>query len=958
MTDQRKPLPPGTVLDFQGLQCELGPEIGRGSNALVYRASYRDALDPGKRHHVLVKELYPLHPGGKIHRRADGSICVEEEGRETYEIHRKGFEAGNSAHLALLEAAPDRIGANINTCLLHGTLCTLLGVSGGESLEREEAARDIRQCVLRVMAILDALEVFHEKGILHLDVAPDNILLLGGRGQERAMLVDYDSLLSLDVCREGNAAVFSVKQGYTAPEVRSGRLRSIGFPADLYSVTAVFYRLLTGEALTPFQRIRPVPPDVSGCPCLREAPETVKAFVWEILLRGLQTLPARRYPDTASMRRDLEELLRRIDGVGISHWALWEAGRKQVKRMLRENPSLSFIRESARLYPSMVSDGTGTVSLEERMREKPENAMLLAGGGMGKTTALLRLCLTGEEKYREEQPAVMYLSLYGWRQGENTGILDRILDGLRFPPRTHTFEDARKALREVLDTEGSPRLLLLLDGLNETLSDPEPLVEEIRSLSRLRGLRILVSLRTGEASLPFQKLDLTELTEETVRTALEGEGLLLPESPGMQRMLRTPMMLSMYIQSGRMRETQVRAGSEAELMDAYLDSLREKAVRDLGEESGRRWQTEAALEMVLPALAREIHLRQPMDSRILLRQVEKCYRLLMSPLSSRLFPRWIGHRDAIRGGAENAEAWFAQVVHDLLWKRLGLLIRDDRGAYRICHALVERHLLEKNRRIRRRIRRSRALRIALCAAGAALVLGVTFPVIKGLVVPHPYREVYAEHVLEGAVRAYVMAGRQYEAMALLTESALRSPEAFRTGKEMYGISLTGGFSAGTAPESLEDMLGSGKVMPWSGLPMDGVRCRQLLELAEKRDQEYRKYADVLCFLMENEVRRQDYGDYPEKLLKLLETDACIASELYQIVVMPHLTGPYADHSVKDEAVDALVATVPRQNSHPSGGDLREAEKRLVSLEGARREAERELLACGAIAAFTAAEAGK
>lgn len=494
MTDNRTPLPKGTVLCFQGLSCEIGEEIGRGSNALVYEGTYQDSLQEDRLHHVLVKELFPLHPRGKIYRSEGGRVCVEAEAEAAFELNRGSFDAGNRAHLTLLETCPDQIGANLNTYHYKGTLYSVLGVSGGNVLSKMQTAPalSLRACASRLLAVLDALEIFHDRGLIHLDIAPDNILLLGKGNRERALLIDFNSIMDVEPDRR-NGQILSIKQGYTAPEVRRGKIREIGFPADLYSVTAVFYRMITGSALTSFQMIRALPPDVSDCPCLKDEPETVKAWVQEILRRGLQTLPSRRYKSAALMRRDIEELIDRIDGIGITHWALWEAGRRQVERMVRENPSLSFLGDSTALFPTMVTDGEDVFPVEEKLQKTPDSCLLLGGGGMGKTTSLLHIVFSQRGRYSPDCPAILYLSLYGWQAGNGSYIMDSILDGLHYSPQTHTYEDARKALKELLDHpsgmtgEAEPLLLLLLDGLNEVADDPGSLLEEINRLFLFKG---------------------------------------------------------------------------------------------------------------------------------------------------------------------------------------------------------------------------------------------------------------------------------------------------------------------------------------------------------------------------------------------------------------------------------------------------------------------------------------
>lgn len=954
--DNRKALPKGMILDLQGIKCEMGDEIGRGSNAIVYEGSYRDSLEPDKLHRVLVKELFPLHSQGKIYRREDGSVCVEPEGEDTFRMHSKSFEAGNRAHLDLLETYPDQIGANLNSYKLNGTMYTLLGVSGGESLSKcgSVPARSLRACAARMLAILDALEVFHKNGLAHLDIAPDNILLIGSGSRERAMLIDYNSALEVGAPRGTEPLMLSIKQGYTAPEVRTGNIRSIGFVSDMYSVTAVFYRLLTGSSLTGFQMISRTPPDVSDCTCVKDEPETVKVWVREILKRGLCTLPARRYKDTASMRRDLEELIDRIDGIGITHWAVWESGRRQAERMISENPSLSFIRDAAKLFPSVVSDGENIYPAETYMTEMQENCMLLAGGGMGKTTALLHIAFSGDRKYSPERPAVMYLSLYGWQPGERSYIINSLLEGLHFHADTHTYEEAGKSLYELLDrpvgNSGTPALLLLLDGLNEVTGDPEALLAEIKRLSSLRGVRMVIASRAEEASLPFTRLKLSELTDEMVENAVSAEGLLLPETEEMRRLLRTPMMLSMYIRSGQIEDKQVRVSSADELMREYLNALKEKATKDLSEKTDRRWQIETAVDLVLPAVAAEIRKKQRgMTDRELLPITEKCYKLLNGRLSRRFFPQWIGRGAAIRGTAKNAEEWYGQIVHDILWKQLGALIRNGSGSYMISHQAIGDYLMSLNRENSKKVRRYQRTRAALAGLCACLVLASSFAVYRTFIAPPPYDEMYADSVMNRALSAYASAGQQYEQLSSLAAAAAEDPSSFGKNVSLFRNSIGyNGMSAERSLQYLSEMMETGSVMPWSSVPMDEDACRRLLTLSDSRSEEYALFADVLEFVMTDEFANRHYGEeFPKLLVRVLETDADIAAELYTIVCVPHMTGKYADGSYDADSFGKLFAKVPKQNAHLTDENSNHAKLSLTALDGERNKYVSDLYNCGA-----------
>ena len=961
MIDIRKPLLPGTILDFQGILCELGEEIGRGSNALVYQGSYRDSLEPDLIHRVLVKELFPLHPQGKIYRGEDNAICVEPEGLEIYRIHHRSFEEGNKAHLSLLEKYPDQIGANLNSYSLNNTLYTVLGVSGGDSLEKIQKgpALSLRTCVRRMQAILDALETFHLNNMIHLDVSPDNILILGQGNRERAILIDYNSLMLAGLSESADSPVFSIKQGYTAPEIRSGQVRKISFASDLYSVTAVFYRLLTGTPLTNFQMLRAAPPNVMDAPCVKDETETVKVWIQEILRRGLQTIPGKRYQNIEQIRRDFNELTDRIDGVGITHWSLWESGRRQVERMTRENTSLSFIRDSSKLFPSIISDENEFFSADEYFRQTQKNCMLLAGGGMGKTTTLLHTAFS-DEHYSPQHSAIMYLSLYGWHEGENSYIINSLLDGMHFHPETHTFEDARKVLLELLDRplatiNGTvPVLILLLDGLNELSGNTKPLLDEINSLASYQGLRLIVAGRQDESVLPFTRLRLIELPDEIVQEALSKSGILLPESADMQKLLHTPMMLSMFIQSCQMEEKQIMAESSEELLADYFSALQEKAIHDLPEASERRWQIEAAVDFVLPAIAAEIHKKQrALEDRELLPTVEKCYRLLNGQLSRRFFPQWIGRIAMICGDAENAEEWYGQITHEILWKQLGLIMRDESGKYMVSHQVFEEYLLSLNQANNRKVRRYYQARASIIGICLCLLTVFSFQIYNKYVAPQPYDEIYAENVMGRALDAYISAGRQYESLSDLTDSAMNNPEEFDWHLVLYNNTIQyKGLPSAQSLQYLTKMLETGAVMPWSRKPMDGEACRRLLTLSDNRQEEYARFKSVLEFVMLDEYANYFYGtEYPVLLYNLLETDADITAELYRIVCATHLTGKYADYSVTDKSYDALFYQVTKQNKHLTNEDAEHARESLTNLDGERINLLAELYNCGAFDAY-------
>lgn len=97
----------------------------------------------------------------------------------------------------------------------------------------------------------DGLEHAHERGVIHRDIKPTNIMIVNREGNLTAKLVDFgiakvlesDEKGAQQITREGD--VFGSPL-YMSPEQASGR--SIDKRSDIYSLACVLYEALTGHA--------------------------------------------------------------------------------------------------------------------------------------------------------------------------------------------------------------------------------------------------------------------------------------------------------------------------------------------------------------------------------------------------------------------------------------------------------------------------------------------------------------------------------------------------------------------------------------------------------------------------------------------------------------------------------------------------------------------------------------
>ena len=99
----------------------------------------------------------------------------------------------------------------------------------------------------KIMPVLQGLELMHQRGILHRDLSPGNMLQ---REDGEMVLIDMGSAMKIN---EKKASVVSVlKQDFAAPEqfdnARAGRIVTPEGPwTDVYSIGATMYYLLTGK---------------------------------------------------------------------------------------------------------------------------------------------------------------------------------------------------------------------------------------------------------------------------------------------------------------------------------------------------------------------------------------------------------------------------------------------------------------------------------------------------------------------------------------------------------------------------------------------------------------------------------------------------------------------------------------------------------------------------------------
>lgn len=180
------------------------------------------------------------------------------------------------------------------------------------------------------MAVLNAIEFAHSRGILHLDLKPGNVSL-GAHGE--VYVIDWGFAR-----RKGDAS--ALRPGgtvhYIAPERLDGR--DFDERADVFSLGVILYRLLTGRhprdtGPIPFKQYREVWRDYPLIPA-RERDRSVAPELSAICQKAMaEDLPA-RYPSVRAMIDDLERFMSMLP-VSAYQESLWGRCRRMIRKHRR-----------------------------------------------------------------------------------------------------------------------------------------------------------------------------------------------------------------------------------------------------------------------------------------------------------------------------------------------------------------------------------------------------------------------------------------------------------------------------------------------------------------------------------------------------------------------------------------------------------------------------------------------
>lgn len=216
----------------------IGRAIGEGGFGITYTA-YNKELNAK----YAVKEYYPAEISGRGFSSPDGMTIYPFSGYD--DEFAKGLERfeREAKQLAQFDGMEGIV--NVKDYITeNGTGYIFMEFVSGKSLETYLTEHNGRVSFLEASEILkpviSALSQLHKKGLIHRDISPDNIIISEKSGP---ILIDFGA--SRNYSDEKSMSVI-VKYGY-APFEQYSRHGGQGPWTDVYAVSAVLYRMITGK---------------------------------------------------------------------------------------------------------------------------------------------------------------------------------------------------------------------------------------------------------------------------------------------------------------------------------------------------------------------------------------------------------------------------------------------------------------------------------------------------------------------------------------------------------------------------------------------------------------------------------------------------------------------------------------------------------------------------------------
>ena len=355
--------------DGSSVKFHIKAHIGSGASCVVYHAVCED-----KTEHLL-KEYYPRNLN--LVRDEDATIIVPPHLQDKFNDGIERFRSGNERQKEVrLSENLKNFTSNVQGYFYgNGTEYIDMTVFAGRTYSKIEN-ETLHNLMLRMRTLAQVIGYYHDEGLLHLDIKPDNIFVRPeNETVEDVMLFDFDSVI--EKSNKMNVPALSYTKDWAAPEqLLPYRRNSICEATDLFSIGEIIFAKIFGRHSTQAERRSFAEYDIDyKAPIFENVNPKVVPLIKELFRHTLCAVPARRY-QTAN------ELIKQLD-----------------KIVALSDPKEPFIKTGALSLAGFFSGrDTEIESIHEKFKET--DTIFLSGiGGIGKSELAKHYAKTYENEY-------------------------------------------------------------------------------------------------------------------------------------------------------------------------------------------------------------------------------------------------------------------------------------------------------------------------------------------------------------------------------------------------------------------------------------------------------------------------------------------------------------------------------------------------------------------------------
>jgi len=332
------PLAPGAIIGA----CRIERLIGRGGMGWVYEARQQK---PDRLVAVKVLQGAGIDPDATSQFESETTALASLRHPGIAHVYTAGVDDGGLPYL-VMELIPEGLSITAHA---------------------DAAGLPVRQRVDLFVGVCEAAAHAHQRGVVHRDIKPGNILVERGGAVK---LIDFGIAIGPSTAPDAAATPrrdrYAGTPQYMSPEQFQAAWHELDPRSDVYSLGLVLYELVSGGRpyAVDSTRITEAERVVSTSPP-RPLPATIDRPLARVILKCLEKAAGRRYPDAAALAADLRRYLNG-DEVLAAPEPLWEA----VGRLARRHRAVATAAVIALLSLAVAATGMSVFALRARRAEE------------------------------------------------------------------------------------------------------------------------------------------------------------------------------------------------------------------------------------------------------------------------------------------------------------------------------------------------------------------------------------------------------------------------------------------------------------------------------------------------------------------------------------------------------------------------------------------------------------